>query len=104
MTFYVLGLQVVTPQGQTWALAPHTSGLSAAEGGFETPLGSFDVSWTLKNGKETTINVNTPEGTSGTVTLPAGVGKTVKVNGKTVETGESGTIEVAGGNHTITTS
>lgn len=93
------------PQGQNWTLAPHTSGLSAAEGGFETPLGWFGASWT-RNGKNIKISVDTPRGTTGTLTLPSSVGKTVKVDGKLVKLSKSGlpTITVSGGNHTITTS
>ncbi|KZV78168.1 Six-hairpin glycosidase, partial [Exidia glandulosa HHB12029] len=47
LTIYVLGLSVTTPQGISWKFEPHTSGMSAAEGSFETPLGTFGASWSL---------------------------------------------------------
>ncbi|TFY58443.1 hypothetical protein EVJ58_g6418 [Rhodofomes roseus] len=50
LSFYVLGLQITGPQGQTWAVAPHTAGLPYAEGGYETPLGWFGVRWSLGEG------------------------------------------------------
>lgn len=104
LTFYVLGLQVVDPMGQSWSLAPHTSGLSGAEGGFETPLGWFGASWSLSNnGKEMTIDVDTPEGTSGTVTVPGNVGKNVKVDGEMIKVDDAlRTVKVQGGKRTIT--
>ncbi|EGN92657.1 glycoside hydrolase family 78 protein [Serpula lacrymans var. lacrymans S7.3] len=83
LTFYVLGLTVTSPQGKTWLVAPHLSGLSSAEGGFETTLGSFNVKWTLE-GKMLTLQINTPEGTSGTVRLPAS--GTVSLNSESVTT------------------
>lgn len=100
----MLGLQVVDPMGQSWSLAPHTSGLSGAEGGFETPLGWFGASWSLSNnGKEMTIDVDTPEGTSGTVTVPGNVGKNVKVDGEMIKVDDAlRTVKVQGGKRTIT--
>lgn len=45
LTNYVLGLDVVAPRGSVWVVRPMLSGLHAAEGGFETPLGWFGVKW-----------------------------------------------------------
>ncbi|KAI5119351.1 hypothetical protein M0805_004028 [Coniferiporia weirii] len=103
LTYYVLGLQVESPKGQDWSLAPHTSGLSQAEGGFETPLGWFGAKWTLILGDIMTITTNTPKGTTGSVTVP--VGKIIFVDGKIVATSKGGptTITVSGGEHIITT-
>ncbi|KAH8112125.1 Six-hairpin glycosidase [Phellopilus nigrolimitatus] len=103
LTFYVLGLQITSPMGQDWTLAPHISGLPAAEGGFETPLGWFGAKWWL-SGKNITITVDTPDGTRGSVTVP--VGKTIKLDGKLVarSLSSASTIAVSGGNHTITAS
>ncbi|KAJ3748405.1 hypothetical protein DFH05DRAFT_1389962 [Lentinula detonsa] len=47
LSFHLLGLTVTSPQGATWSVAPVLSGLTAAEGGFETGLGWFGVNWTL---------------------------------------------------------
>ena len=105
LTNYVLGLQVATPMGQMWTLEPHTSGLSAAEGGFETPLGWFGASWESQ-GSSICLKVSTPEGTSGVVTVPAGA-TTITLDGEVVVQ-NNGTslrsVAVSGGNHTILSS
>lgn len=84
--------------GKTWTLAPHLSGLSAAEGSFETPLGTFAAKWTA-SGSTVTIDVSTPSGTSGQVTIPKG--NKVVVDGKLIKLNESKTISVSGGKHII---
>ncbi|KAK7455854.1 hypothetical protein VKT23_010891 [Stygiomarasmius scandens] len=109
LTIYVLGLSVTAVQGSQWSLAPHVSagGLTEVEGGFETTLGWFGASWTLKN-DSVTINVTTPEGTSGTFRVPntlTGSGENTKV---TVD-GEDAVIkdmqmELSGGSHVIVVS
>ncbi|KAI0084355.1 Six-hairpin glycosidase, partial [Irpex rosettiformis] len=86
LTFYVLGLQVTSPQGRTWSLQPHTSGLSHAEGGFTTPLGWYGIRWQI-DGNNTTfsINIRTPAGTTGTLALPTF--KEVTIDGQRSRTG-----------------
>ncbi|CCM05942.1 uncharacterized protein FIBRA_08181 [Fibroporia radiculosa] len=96
LTFYVLGLTVTSPMGQTWAVAPHTSGLSFAQGGFETPLGWFGVEWSL-DGANFTILLEMPKGTNGVVTVP--IQGSVSLDGQKVDV--EGDILVTGGNHTI---
>lgn len=98
LTFYLVGLQLTSAQGATWSVAPVLSGLSAAEGGFETGLGWFGVKWNSTN-STLSVNVSTPLGTNGTVVLP-GSG-TVEVDGSAQSGSESGTVQVAGGNHTL---
>lgn len=97
MTFYVLGLTVTSPQGQTWAVAPHTSGLTAAEGGFETSLGWYGVKWTLSD-SAFTISLDVPSETSGTIRLPY-EGQTT-VNGRSLVI-SAGAVQLAGGHHDI---
>ncbi|TFK45478.1 glycoside hydrolase family 78 protein [Heliocybe sulcata] len=84
LTFHVLGLQITSPQGQTWSVAPLTSGLSAAAGGFETGLGWFGVNWTIAD-NEFRLELDTPEGTSGVVDVPG-----------------NGTVVLGGGRHVLT--
>ncbi|KAI0742508.1 Six-hairpin glycosidase [Daedaleopsis nitida] len=102
LTYYVLGLTVTSPQGRTWQIAPHPSGLSAAEGGFTTPLGWFGVKWTVsKSGF--TMDVDVPEGTSGVVKIP-GSGTAegrVRVNGEVreMETGQG--VRLEGGKYVV---
>jgi len=74
------------------------SGLSAAEGGFETGLGWFGANWTLTDNTTFTLTIDTPSGTNGTVTLPA-AGE-VEVDG--ADTTVNGTqLDLAGGSHVI---
>ncbi|KAI5118176.1 hypothetical protein M0805_008417 [Coniferiporia weirii] len=100
LTFYVLGLQVTSPQGATWTLAPHLSGLRAAEGGFSTPLGWFGASWGAEDNGRVTISLSTPVGTRGTVVVP-GNGTNIRLNEDVMELGGSKMIKIEGGNHTI---
>ncbi|TFK47182.1 Six-hairpin glycosidase [Heliocybe sulcata] len=98
LTYYVLGLTVTSPQGKTWSIAPHLSGLSAAEGGFTTPLGWYGVKWT-EDDSMFTLDVDIPTGTSGIVQLPYTQGK-VEINGFEVGAFE-GDINLDGGRKTI---
>ncbi|KAL5485523.1 hypothetical protein ACEPAI_8165 [Sanghuangporus weigelae] len=99
LTFYVVGLQITEPQGSAWTLAPHFSGLSAAEGGFTTPLGWFGASWEIKDGRDITLMISTPLGTRGTIDIPGNIAESY-VDGEFITS--SGTkISVSGGNHTV---
>ncbi|KAH9919650.1 Six-hairpin glycosidase, partial [Fomitopsis serialis] len=98
LTFYVLGLTVTSPLGQTWSVAPHTSGLPSAQGGYSTTLGWFGVDWTSA-ASGFNITISTPEGTSGTVKLP--ITGTVYVDGVEVGEDSSEAFELPGGNHTV---
>ncbi|GLB44370.1 putative bacterial alpha-L-rhamnosidase 6 hairpin glycosidase domain [Lyophyllum shimeji] len=105
LTFYVLGLTVISPQGKTWSLAPHINGgLPGAEGGFETSLGWFGVAWTQPNGVQgpLIVKVTTPNTTSGFFKVPRGVGGKLTVDGVSkgsVKTGDQ--ISLQGGTHNL---
>ena len=99
LSFYVLGLQLTSPRGQTWCIAPHLASLPSAEGGYETPLGWFGVKWASGKGAWD-ANISTPQGTSGVLQLP--INGTVLVDGLMTEPDESGIVSLGGGNHTIT--
>lgn len=71
LTNYVLGLQVVSPGGADWILAPQFGDLTFAEGGFTTPLGKFSAKWSLITGGYE-ISFDTPVGTTGKLVLQAG--------------------------------
>jgi hypothetical protein len=96
LTFYVLGLRVTSPQGQTWSVVPHLSGLPGAEGGFTTPLGWYGVQWSM-DGIYFKLNITVPTGTSGEIFWP--VSGQVKSNDKRtavdVEKGQN--MQVTGG-------
>jgi hypothetical protein len=98
MTFYLLGIQLTSALGATWTIAPVLSGLPSAEGGLETRLGSFGVQWKVV-GQTLTLTLQTPAGTSGVVTLPGTGPLTVDTH---VLSTSSGSVELKGGNHTIT--
>ena len=89
---------MTSAQGKTWSLAPHTSGLPSAEGGFQTPLGWYGVKWSV-NKSTFNISVDVPVGTSGTVTLP--VAGEVTVNGKSTTVGRDASVDLAGGTYSI---
>ncbi|OCH87854.1 Six-hairpin glycosidase [Obba rivulosa] len=98
LTFYVLGLTVTSPQGATWSVAPHLSGLSSAEGGFETLLGWFGVKWSV-SGSTFNLSLETPAGTRGVVSLPTT--GTVFVNKEQIETQPEMALELMGGSYVI---
>ncbi|KAJ7626201.1 Six-hairpin glycosidase [Roridomyces roridus] len=111
LTVYVLGLSVTQPQGAEWLLSPHISGLPSAQGGFETPLGSFSASWSVvinktKSKTTFTANVDVPEGTTGIFEVPVelrgSTGLSVTVDGKAVglSAPDEG-VSIEGGVHTV---
>jgi hypothetical protein len=70
LSTYVVGLQLLSPGGATWMLAPQFGDLTSVEGGFTTNLGTFSAKWALtSNGYS--LNYNMPNSTSGTLVLPA---------------------------------
>jgi len=98
LTFFVVGLTVTSPQGATWSVAPMPSGLTAAQGGFETGLGWFGANWNLNDNTTFTLEIDTPGGTSGTVTLPV-TGQVVVDDKDTVLNGMQ--LHLTGGFHVI---
>ncbi|THV05173.1 alpha-L-rhamnosidase, partial [Dendrothele bispora CBS 962.96] len=98
LTAHVVGIQLTSALGATWSVVPVLSGLSAAEGGFETSLGWFGAKWSVdSDSDELTITIETPDGTNGTVIIP-GSG-TMTVDGE--ETDNQGPVMLTGGNHTV---
>ncbi|THH10640.1 hypothetical protein EW146_g8311 [Bondarzewia mesenterica] len=93
LSFYVLGLIVTAPQGSMWSIAPHLSGLSAAEGGYETPMGWFGAKWT-SSAKMFTLSIDVPAGTQGVVKLPVN-GHTM-VDERSVTADEHRSLELKG--------
>lgn len=60
LTIFVVGLSVTTVNGRTWSVAPHLSGLSAAQGGFSTKLGWFEVKWNSTGSSGGVVQLETP--------------------------------------------
>ncbi|KAK0109311.1 hypothetical protein ONS96_003130 [Cadophora gregata f. sp. sojae] len=110
LTNYVLGLQLISPGGADWILAPQFGNLTFVEGGFTTPLGKFSAKWTLiPGGYELSYDV--PIGTNGTLVLPAlktgrstvtSDGKQLDVDDYDASTGHATISGVPGGNTAIT--
>jgi alpha-L-rhamnosidase len=67
---YVLGVRPVEPGYKTWLIEPQTGDLSWAEGTVPTPYGPIEVKW-RKTSKGLSLKINVPDGTSGTVGVPA---------------------------------
>lgn len=78
LSTYVLGLQLTSPGGKTWVIAPQFGDLKSAEGGFTTNLGKFSVKWVIA-GYGFALEYNVPKDTVGKLVLPASVGKVPKV-------------------------
>lgn len=68
------------------------------QGGFETALGWFGVSWVIEK-EQMGVNIDVPVGTSGTVVLPGRFGGRVVVDGK--ESASASGVEVSGGKHVV---
>jgi len=98
LTAHVAGIQLNSPLGETWAVKPVPSGLSAAEGGFEAVMGWYGTKWSID---EDTFNITieTPAGTSGTVTLPGAAALTV--DGEETSQLVESPLTLSGGSHTI---
>lgn len=96
LSYYVLGLQLSTPGGQNWVLAPQVGNLNTVEGGLTTNLGKFSAKWIVGNGF--TLSYAVPSGTSGTLILPASSGSVITIDGN-VYTG--GTFDSGAGLRTI---
>jgi len=107
LTNYVLGLEITGRVGSTWRFAPQFGDLTSVQGGFMTTLGAFQASWNVTNGgRGYSMEVNVPEGTTGTMTLPAlssGGSGAVTWNGQhRGSIGKAGMkIGCGGGKHTV---
>jgi len=108
LTFYLLGLTVTSTQGKTWTFAPHlNTGIPAAKGGFETPLGRFNATWSFdtdENGIDVfNARVSTPSNTVGTVKLPENMMGSLARDGniRNFVLHGSSEIQVQGGSHNL---
>lgn len=79
-------------------MAPHTSGLPSAEGGFATPLGWYGVKWSLTH-KTFDLTIDVPLGTSGTVVLP--IAGRATIDGRSTTVASDASVDLAGGKHSI---
>ncbi|KAG9567370.1 glycoside hydrolase family 78 protein, partial [Aureobasidium melanogenum] len=101
LTRHVLGIQAVAPAYREWRVVPQSLGLKWAKGTQPTPYGSITVDWRYDDAGLLAMEVSSPSGTNGTVSLPLplresnGTGVVVTlVNGQLVF---GSTFEVMGG-------
>lgn len=90
----VLGVKPVAPGYSEWKIEPMTLGLDWAKGKVPVPGGSIEVAWNATGGIIRSLEVSSPEASTGTVVLPGG-GQTFRVNGEVVV--GNGTFEIVGG-------
>ena len=111
LSTYVLGLQLTSPGGRNWTLAPQFGDLTSVEGGFTTPLGKFSATWKLDGNVGYVLGYDVPAGTSGTLVLPSSNRKApnVTLDGSIytnlVYEAAAGLVTVpdqSGGTHTVT--
>ncbi|KAH0499773.1 hypothetical protein TgHK011_006940 [Trichoderma gracile] len=109
LTGYVLGVQPQSPGFKTWKICPvvEGGGLTWAKGEVPTPAGEIAVSWEMGDvGSGTTLvlEIETPEGSSGTVCVPTlGIrSPKVTLDGSQIKVLPSQTlvtVNVSGGKH-----
>jgi hypothetical protein len=105
LTNQLLGAAPVTPGFATWSVQPHPGTVQWARGQLPTPHGPLYVSWTSTS-SAFTLTLRAPDGTSGTVSVPAlNGGGVVRVDGHVVDATPSGgylTVPVGAGQHLVT--
>ncbi|KAI1796973.1 Six-hairpin glycosidase [Ganoderma leucocontextum] len=69
LTTYIGGIHLLSEAGATWAIVPQVGDLTDVDSGFSTSLGGFSSKWAT-NGTVFSLELSTPEGTTGTVGLP----------------------------------
>jgi hypothetical protein len=80
LTFNGAGIQLRSGGGQNWTIVPSLGGLNSIEAGFQSPLGMFSASWTQNPGG-LDGDFETPQGSTGTLVLPASQGNSVTISG-----------------------
>jgi hypothetical protein len=70
LSLHVLGIQLLTPLGKTFVIAPILSGLKSAKGGYSTSAGWFGVEWNLTTSGVWTVETVIPVGCEGKLVTP----------------------------------
>jgi hypothetical protein len=82
----ILGVRPTSPGFGTVLIKPETCGLSWARGTVPTPHGTVSVSWAKENDR-LRFEIALPGGTTGTLSMPAVVGrKSLTLDGKVMDT------------------
>lgn len=77
---FVLGVQPTSPGFETWIVSPQPLNTTSAEGRVFTPFGTLSVNWTISDGNMI-VEVDAPQGTTGSVYVPAQGGSGVTMDG-----------------------
>ena len=88
LTQYLLGINPVGPGYKTWRVAPHPGSVREASGAVPTRYGKLRVNWVSQERRHAfTLNVQAPEDTRGTISIPFRRGLTANItsNGETRE-------------------
>lgn len=75
LTSRVAGLQIESPAGQTWKVAPQPGGLTNVEAGLTTALGNFTIVVAADGDVIGGIDFFTPANTPGSLELPGQTGE-----------------------------
>jgi hypothetical protein len=67
LTESILGIKLLSPLGKTWSITPNPGDLTHVEGGYETAFGKFVVVYDKGDTGEESLEIDTPEGTTGTL-------------------------------------
>jgi hypothetical protein len=102
LTFYIGGIHLLSAGGRTWEMSPRLGGLTSVDTGFETTLGEFASQVNAsETGEVTGFMFTTPEGTSGTVSLPGVSGTLTSGNASTIVLVSGLASDVPGGTWTL---
>lgn len=104
LSFYVAGLHLESPGGQTWRIEPQVGNLAMVEAGFESGLGKFAVSVLAEKGVVTGLSFSTPTGTNGSVVLEGTKGFLRSDSGITAALVDGKCSGLDGGNWTLISS
>jgi hypothetical protein len=105
LTNELLGASPVTPGYANWSVQPHPGSVRWARGQLPTPHGPLFVSWS-KGSSAFSLMLRAPQGTSGTVSVPASADAQVRVDGQRVDGTATAdgyrSVPVGSGQHVIT--
>ncbi|MDZ5441539.1 alpha-L-rhamnosidase C-terminal domain-containing protein [Micromonospora sp. 4G57] len=89
LTNEVLGVRPAGPGFATYTVKPHPGDLEWAQGRVPTPHGAIWVSWRQDRGRDRFVmDLTTPQGTTGTIAVPADGPTTVIVDGRLAWNGD----------------
>ncbi|KAI8635000.1 glycoside hydrolase family 78 protein [Xylariaceae sp. FL1651] len=105
LTTYVLGVKPTKPGFAEWAVHPVvTNDITWAKGVVPTPFGALNVSWDRDSSGNIVVMVDAPQGTTGTIAVPASEAGEAEIDGLKTRgrvVGKHVHVRVAGGKKRI---